>query len=232
MHIRELLDGSLRPAPRGYSGARPDVVRLTRDLSPRCVLDVGCGAGGSAVLLRERHSGVSTTGVEPDAELAQLARQTMQSVVEGSIEDPRVLAQVQDLGPFDLILCADVLEHLVEPAGMLSRLVSMLAPGGHIVLSLPNIRHYSTFVSLGIAGTWPQRDRGIHDRTHLRFFARKDMVRLIRGAGLEIVRERRNPRLVESLSWTMVPARLLDFWPFRPFLTFQYLFLLRPVRTA
>jgi hypothetical protein len=38
-----------------------------------------------------------------------------------------------------------------------------------------------------------------------------------------VERERRNLRLVESQSWTMVPAKVLDFWPFRPFLTFQYL---------
>ena len=217
-------DQDVRRRFRGYSGARPDVLRLVRG-SPRNVLDVGCGAGLTGGLLRERHPGLVTIGIEADPELAQLAQQRMDKVVVGAVDAPEIQSALAALGPFDLIVCADVLEHLIDPAATLGNLRGMLAPGGMIITSIPNVRHFSTFVSLGLLGTWPMRDRGIHDRTHLRFFARRDILALGSAAGLVSLQERRNLRLVESAAWTMYAAKALDFWPLRGFLTFQYLHL-------
>ena len=216
----------LRRRHQGYSGARPDVVRLIPE-PPRRVLDVGCGAGDTARMLKERYPGVEVFGVEPDAALAKLALQHMDRVIEGPVDRSDILDELAGIAPFDLILCADVLEHLIDPWSTLQTLASRISDGGHLITSLPNVRHVSTFVSLGVLGTWPMRDRGIHDRTHFRFFARSDVLALGRQAGLERLNERRNLRLFEAHPWTMVPAKLLDFWPLRAFLTFQYLHLWR-----
>ncbi len=189
------------------------------------MLDVGCGAGMTAALVAEKCPHAAVIGVEPDPALVALARARMTTVIQGKIDDTSVQADLAQRGPFELIICADVLEHLVEPGIVLAKLVATLAPSGRIITSIPNIRHLSTFVSLGLLGTWPARSRGIHDRTHLRFFARKDLLALGRNAGLRLLRERRNLRLIESAAWSMVPAKVLDFWPFRAFLTFQYLHL-------
>lgn len=216
------LDLDFRKRHQGYSGARPDVVRMVEG-APRKMLDVGCGGGMTASLVRDVSPGAKIIGLEPDPELASHAIQRMDRVVVGSAEDPAILLQLESEAPFDLIVCADVLEHMADPWTVLARLAGWLAPDGQLVTSIPNVRHISTFLSLGLAGRWPRRNRGIHDGTHLRFFARADILDLGKAAGLEPERERRNLRLVESLPWTMVPARMFDFWPLRGFLTFQYL---------
>lgn len=216
------LTDVVRKRFRGYSGARPDVIKLI-DLKPATVLDIGCGAGLTALHLKRRYPDVVIVGVEPNPELAALARQHMNVVFESGVEDAATRADLEHLGPFDIVLCADVLEHLVDPVSVLATLSTFLSEGGKVITSIPNVRHVSTFISLGILGTWPRRERGIHDRTHLQFFARKDIVAMGRSAGLRLLKERRNLRLIESMPWTMIPAKLLDFWPFRPFLTFQYL---------
>lgn len=216
----------LRRRHQGYSGARPDVLALV-PAAPQRVLDVGCGAGITAELLRSRYNDVHVSGIEPDPVLAALARERMDDIIEEPVDNPATAARLATCEPFDLILCADVLEHLEDPWATLRNLVGRLAPDGHLITSIPNVRHVSTFVALGLFGTWPRRARGIHDATHLRFFTRRDVLALGRQAGLEDVRERRNLRLIESKAWTSIPARLLDFWPFRGFVTFQYLHLWR-----
>lgn len=214
--------GGVRGRFKGYSGARPDVIRLVPQGSRR-ILDVGCGAGMTAELLREREPHVQIVGVEPDASLAELARKQVDHLLAGKIDDPKTVSDLAMHGPFDVVICADVLEHMAEPQAVLHQLLTIMRPGGLLVTSIPNVRHASTFFSLGIMGTWPRRDRGIHDRTHLRFFARADIIDMATSVGLRLVRERRNVRLLEAHAWTMVPARVLDFWPLRPFVTFQYL---------
>ncbi|WP_223619737.1 class I SAM-dependent methyltransferase [Lysobacter sp. ESA13C] len=213
----------LRGRFRGYSGARPDVVRLLPQAGLSRVLDVGCGAGMTAALVRERCADARVVGVEPMAELAEHAREQLDELIVGRIDDPAVLERLAAQAPFDAIVCADVLEHVAEPLPVLRALAQRLAPGGCLVTSLPNVRHLSTFIALGLLGTWPARERGIHDRTHLRFFARRDILRLGEQAGLELRAERRNVRLLESRAWSLVLAKPLDFWPFRGFVTFQYL---------
>lgn len=206
----------------GYSGARPDVVAAVKP-NPSRVLDVGCGAGLTAALLKERFGDVFVVGVEPSPELARSAISHVDQVLPLSIDDPECWAVLGELAAFDVVICADVLEHLPDPQSTLRRLVGLLAQGGIVVTSIPNVRHMSTFFSLGLLGDWPLRERGIHDATHLRFFARRNILRLGAACGLKLDLERRNLRLVESWSWTMIPAKALDFWPLRPFFTFQYI---------
>jgi SAM-dependent methyltransferase len=207
---------------QGYSGQRPDVLKMFRE-RPRNVLDVGCGAGGLAHGVKLAWEGVRVTGIEADHELAQLARAQIDHVVVGRCDMDSVLAEAAKYGPFDYVVCADLLEHLVDPWSFLCRIRSLLAGQGVLITSIPNVRHISTFTSLGLFGRWPRRNRGIHDAGHLRFFARNDILELLKTSGFEPLVERRNLRLIESKAWTLVPAKLLDFWPFRSFFTFQYL---------
>lgn len=215
------LNQDLRRRLQGYSGGRPDIIKLIWG-QPRRVLDVGCGAGMLGSQIRQRFPGCVVVGIEPDAGRAAMAKDHFDHVIDGDAEDPAVLELAAALGPFDLVICADVLEHMVSPLVALRSLVPMLSEGGRLVTSLPNVRHVSTFVDLYLFGNWPQRDRGIHDRTHLHFFARPNILALGRQAGLEPIIERRNLRLFEGHPWSMIPAKLLDFWPFRGLYTFQY----------
>jgi SAM-dependent methyltransferase len=170
-------------SPPGYfSDAKPVLLELVDPAGLR-VLDAGCGEGGNGALMK-RAGAAGFVGIELDAAAAEQARVVLDRVVEGDLAG----LDLEALGPstFDLVLTIDVLEHLVAPVEVLSRLVGLLKPGGFLVASIPNVAHVWVFANL-LAQRWPQQDRGIFDRTHLRFFARHDMIALLEGAGLEVV---------------------------------------------
>ncbi len=204
---------------QGYSGFRPDIIKLI-DGTPNTILDVGCGAGLLAVDLKKKFPDCHVTGLEANCELIQKASIHCDHVIKADLNNIKAL---EINTQFDVIVFADILEHLNHPEEVLKYLTTFLKVDGYIVTSLPNVRHYSTFTRLFIFGVWPQNSRGIHDKTHVNFFARKNIVRLLTIAGYEIDKEARNVRLLETQSWTNIPGKLFDFWPFRSFLTFQYL---------
>ncbi len=111
--------------------------------------------------------------------------------------------------PFDVIVCADVLEHLAEPERVLASVRRWLAPGGLLLVSVPNVANAAIRLSL-LAGRFEYSDKGILDRTHLRFFTRRSARRLVEQAGFRVRRIRATP----------VPAELalpvLGRFPFRP----------------
>jgi len=161
--------------------------RLLVDAVPRRarVLDVGCAGGYLAVALREER-GASVLGVEPDPVAVDAARRRGVEVVAGAVDDPAVLAGIH--GPFDAVLCGDVLEHVVDPWGTLAALAELLRPGGTAVVSLPNAGHWTVRRAL-LRGRFPREDHGLFDRTHLRWFTRADAHALVAGAGLTVVSE-------------------------------------------
>jgi hypothetical protein len=96
-----------------------------------------------------------------------------------------------DPGPIDLLLFLDVLEHLEQPQAVLTRLASALAPGGAVIVSLPNVSHLSVSLPL-LLGRVEYQDSGILDRTHRHFFVKTSVVSLLNGAGLRAERGIRN----------------------------------------
>ena len=206
---------------QGYSGNRPDILKIIPE-NPAAILDVGCGAGLLGKQIKDKWPACTITGIDSNQSLLDTAKNNIDTTILYDLEEHKnKLPKLEDR--FDTIIFADILEHLSTPEEALKSAALLLKPNGHIITSIPNIRHYSTFISLGILGTWPQNDRGIHDRTHLRFFARKNILDLFNNTGLMSVYKKRNLRLIESQSWTNIPAKALDFWPLRSFLTFQYL---------
>jgi len=215
--------------PQGYRGYRPDILKMIPH-KPKRILDIGCGGGGIAIDVKERWPDCEIFGIEADPKLASVAAQHMKVVSVGSCTEKNTYNTFSGL-QFDIIIMADIIEHLADPHQLFEQINRFQAEETCLITSIPNIRHYSTFVSLFILGTWPQRDRGIHDRTHLRFFTRKDMLKFYAEHDLEVEAEKRNVRVFESQSWSNIPSKILDFWPFRSFLTFQYLHRLKPKQT-
>lgn len=189
------------------------------------VLDIGCATGSMGQYLADTFS-AKVWGVEYDPAMAEVARGKMQGVWHADLNRER-LASLPHPGRYDLVICGDVLEHLVDPWAALADIASLLEPGGSVAVSMPNIGHYTTLAHLAFFREWPYRKRGIHDRTHLRFFTRRNMVELYRSAGLRPVKEKRMLRFWESGSPVDPLAKAFDFFPFRSFLTFQYIHLLR-----
>jgi 2-polyprenyl-3-methyl-5-hydroxy-6-metoxy-1,4-benzoquinol methylase len=169
------------PGDDGYfANARADVVaELSRPLGS--VLDVGCGAGATAPGLRAAGA-ARLTGVELVPTAAATAREHFDEVVDGAIEE--ALPRLE--GPFDTILCLDVLEHLVDPGPVLRSLRALSAPGAQLKVSVPNARHVSLLYDLAIRGTFGYTTWGHRDHTHLRWFTRRDIAALVADAGWRV----------------------------------------------
>jgi 2-polyprenyl-3-methyl-5-hydroxy-6-metoxy-1,4-benzoquinol methylase len=176
-----MSDSTTNPeALAAYTGSRPEVQALV-PASARRILDLGCAAGALGAGLRER-GGVEVVGVELDPALAREAERRLDRVVVGDVE------HLDDLGRFDCVVAADVLEHLRDPWTALREAAGRLDPGGVVVVSLPNVRFFETFWQLGVRGRWPRDAQGIFDRTHLRWFTLRDARALLEQAGLEVDR--------------------------------------------
>jgi 2-polyprenyl-3-methyl-5-hydroxy-6-metoxy-1,4-benzoquinol methylase len=160
---------------------------LAAAVPPRSrVLDVGCATGYLAAELAR--SGCAVTGVEPDAHAAAAAREHCEAVIGGDVEDAACRAELEALGRFDAVVCGDVLEHLRDPWEALAFLSSLLAPGGRVVVSVPNIAHWTGRRAL-LRGRFDYAAHGLFDVTHLRFFTRPSAHALVAAAGLRVVSE-------------------------------------------
>jgi 2-polyprenyl-3-methyl-5-hydroxy-6-metoxy-1,4-benzoquinol methylase len=165
-----------------YANTRPDIVEaLPRPLG--AVLDVGCGEGALAAGLRA--AGASRlTGIEVVAQAAARAGEVYDEVIAGTVEDALPALG----GPFDTVLCLDVLEHLVVPAAVLRALRGRVTPGAWLQVSIPNARHLSLMRDLVFRGTFGYTEWGHRDNTHLRWFTRRDMVELLGETGWAVER--------------------------------------------
>lgn len=146
----------------------------------RKALDVGAADGFLAERLTAQ--GWTVTALERDPELAARAHGRCKEVVVADLESAPPLLH----GPFDAIVYGDVLEHLSDPGAVLRALDQTLAPEGTVIVSVPNVAHLWVRLSL-LAGRFDYADRGILDRTHLRFFTRRTLRELLRAAGLTVV---------------------------------------------
>lgn len=160
-----------------FALTRADMVeRLDRPLGR--VLDLGCGAGGANAPLRDRGAD-RVVGVELMPEPAAQAAQVYERVEVGDAID--ALGRLDE--QFDVILCYDVLEHLVDPYSVLAKLRELAAPGGRIHVSVPNARQFTLMVDLIFRGTFGYTETGHRDNTHLRWFTSEDMQRALEDAG-------------------------------------------------
>jgi len=171
--------------PDYYRHERPELVAQVPSGVGR-VLDVGCGAGAmSAAIRRDRGAG-ELWGMElvPEMAAAAEANPALDKVLAGDVEQ-----RVDELPEayFDCIIAGDVLEHLVDPWKALARLRASLKPEGVLICSIPNIRNLSFLFKLLFAGRFEYKESGVMDRTHLRFFARRDVELMFEDAGFRSV---------------------------------------------
>ena len=191
-----------------FSHPRPELVAALPASEGNRVLDLGCGSGAMSQGIRDQGKAVEIWGVEINPNAAAAAKQSgaLDRVLEGDLE--AVMAELPT-GHFTHIIAGDVLEHLVDPWQALARLKTCLAPGGQFICSIPNIRNLSFILMLLFKKRFEYRDSGVMDRTHLRFFARKDVHDLFAGAGFTDIRI--GPvRPKKKLSWRIGKALLGD----------------------
>lgn len=147
------------------------------------VLDVGCATGYLAEALTAR--GCAVDGIEYDASAAEKARPHLGHLVVGDLVTMDLARELGDRR-YDVIVCADILEHLPDPVDVLRRLVTLLRPGGAVVISIPNVAHGSLRLAL-LQGRWTYTETGLLDRTHIRFVTRQSLHELLTEAGVVAV---------------------------------------------
>jgi 2-polyprenyl-3-methyl-5-hydroxy-6-metoxy-1,4-benzoquinol methylase len=163
-----------------FTEARPEMLSF---VPPNCrrLLDVGCGAGTFGASLKKNRQ-IEVWGVEPFASAAEVANDKLDHVITGSFESGTNLP----IGAFDCIVFNDVLEHMVEPERALRYAKLLLAPGGTILASIPNVRYFPVLWQLGIRGSWEYGDCGVLDRTHLRFFTKSSILKMFENEGYRV----------------------------------------------
>lgn len=162
--------------PNGGSAAAV----LARMVEPgQRVLELGTGPGTVTRILHDK--GCKVTGVEMDPDTLATCAPFCERTLLANLEDP---LWWEPLGneKFDVVICADVLEHLRDPKPLLEKLASFLNEGGCALMSLPNASHLTIVASL-LGGRFPYQKNGLLDNTHLKFYGREDLDALLRECG-------------------------------------------------
>lgn len=175
---------------------------LVADLVGRgkSVLDVGCWTGdlGRALIGR----GCQVSGLEVDEEAAELARADLDQVVVADLNSSPTSEHFPPAS-FDVVIFADVLEHLQDPVAVLADAAALLKPDGRVVISVPNITHGSVRLAL-LQGRWSYTDTGLLDATHIRFFNRAGVLEMFSAAGMVV--EELQASLADPLNVEVVVA--------------------------
>lgn len=140
------------------------------------VLEVGCATGGTLIEVKNRFNNANVFGIEINPNSAAIAQQFIDvraGNVEKDIDYP--------IDFFDYIIFGDVIEHLYDPWKVLDNLRKYLKDDGFILISIPNVMHYS-LLSHVVNGNWTYQDYGLLDRTHIRFFTLNELDKMLKGA--------------------------------------------------
>lgn len=212
--------------PEYRHASRPEMVALVPPTARR-ILDVGCNTGAFCEALKCVLPDIETWGLEPDPGAANRARDRMDHVVVGLFDRQIGLP----VAHFDVLVFNDVLEHMVDPWSALNFARELLAPGGLVLVSLPNIRHQENLLHLLRDEDFRYESEGIRDRTHVRFFTKKSALRMFEQCHYDVERaegiseEWWTPSIVRRLAYRIFSRRLED----TKFIQFAFVVRPRPV---
>jgi len=208
----------MKPTLKYLSASRPrhELVKHI-PLDCRNVLEVGCGLGLTGEMIKNE-LGCQVFGIDVSDDAIEHAREkncyTALACVNIEEDDSPFDSQA-----FDCILYPDVLEHLVDPWSLLAKHTTLLNPGGTIIASIPNVRHFSALFPLLFRGKWQYQEMGILDSSHLRFFTRHSIIELFEKSNLEIA-------CLENKLLAKKKIKKLNRWTrgvFKDFITLQYI---------
>jgi 2-polyprenyl-3-methyl-5-hydroxy-6-metoxy-1,4-benzoquinol methylase len=165
-----------------FQGSRPDIVALIPGAQNR-IIELGCGTGMTLLGAREIGKASEIVGIDIIGRLPQ--HDLLTRYYQGDID---TLPLDMERGSFDVAICADVLEHLVDPWSTLKKLSVLLKPGGTLIVSIPNARNYTLALKLLFTGDFQYQSEGLLDKGHLRFFCKKNMVQLVQQAGFNVLK--------------------------------------------
>lgn len=147
------------------------------------VLELGCAAGAMSAVL-SGHYDCDVVAIEADPGAAEQARRQGVAVHIVDLERPDWAGALDEAG-FDVVLAADVLEHLHDPLACLQQIRGCLTESGRLVVSVPNIAHSGVVAAL-LGGAFEYGETGLLDRTHVHFFTATTLVRMLHTAGFTV----------------------------------------------
>lgn len=158
------------------------------------VLELGCATGSTTKVLRDK--GCRVTAVEVDVAAAARAAAFADALVVADLDGAGLDAIG---GTYDVVVVADVLEHLLDARRVLDFAASRLKPGGRVIVSLPNVAHAAVRLAL-LTGQFRYDEFGLLDRTHVRFYTYDSVLALFDGWTVESVE-----RVVVGVDEALVP---------------------------
>ena len=166
-----------------YAEDRDDIALLINE-GNNTVLEIGCGKGNTGLMLRKQNKASILVGIEINPDMAAAAEKIFDRVICDDVEKIDLPA---DYGPYDYVICGDVLEHLQDPWVALKKIDTVLKPGGFIIASIPTLRHWRVMRDLLFKGEFTYRESGTLDITHLRFFTKKTMGKLFADNNFQVL---------------------------------------------
>ena len=200
---------------------RTDLISLIPKNADNRVLEVGAGGGYTLIEIKKQNLAREIIGVE----LMEIpnSRQSDPAIDKFVISD----VEKNDLdfpdAYFDVILMGDVMEHLIDPWEFLKKASRVLKKGGILIASMPNIRYYPALIKIFIKGDFGYESHGLFDKTHFRWYCKKNMKDLFDTAPMKCRSIFPRSRLYK-VKWTKgVIFNKLTFGLFEEFLTLQYI---------
>ncbi len=203
-------------APKYYDLVRSELFPFFSEPVDTAI-EFGSGSGATLVALREKKLAKKVIGVEIHKPSFERAKKVLDTAYLLDIESDKLPFKKES---FDAILFPDILEHLRDPWSILAQANTWLRPNGFVVVSVPNIRHFSVLVAL-LRGRWEYTEAGIMDRTHMRFFTKETMREALEEAGFVVEEIRANGGYLPSWKGWL---NFLSGNRIRPWFESQYLF--------
>lgn len=180
-----------------YTNVNQDLLNLI-PIDATSILEIGCGAGALARDYRKRNPSVYYIGVEMVKEAASMAVAYFNHTLCGDITSSKTLEALDEARSgklFDTLIFGDVLEHIYNPWSVLAELRSRMTKNGQCIISIPNVAHWSILLQQ-LHGRWNYVDKGLLDKTHIRFFTLETSLELFQKSG-----------------WKVLDARARILWP-------------------
>jgi len=176
------LENDYRQKQTGYYNSDRTLLISHFPSGVRTLLDIGCAEGKFGMDVKRRH-GAEVWGIEPFGNAAKIAAERLDKVYSLTVEEA---LEHLPADYFDCISFNDVLEHLVDPWNILKRIGPYLKENGTVFACIPNVMYREVLAELLFEGDWKYRDAGVLDRTHLRFFTRKSILRMFAECGYQV----------------------------------------------
>lgn len=201
--------------PAYFSNIRFDMISLIQGEGLK-VLEIGCGSGATLLELKKSGKASEIFGIEINEGSVKDLKDKLDGLALGNIEE---LEPDFPQGYFDIILMGDVLEHLLDPWAVLEKMEKYLGRGGRIIASVPNIREFGIMKSVLFKGDFKYTDSGILDKTHLRFFCKKNIIEMFEK-DYKVVDIKGNPNYRRQRYYLL---NKITFGIFSDFFNVQYL---------